>query len=175
MSQVKLTEAFQHYRLCLRDIWNRYFWSDSALRHADSADWFSKLKPILFEALVVEKLAKSAPSCDWDSIEAASLRFEVVPNNVSGAVSSALLIVLDSKPTGEKHWEANERVEVPSVRLRYLDFFDWNGFTTYVDVRYILVRIEDSVKYPQWVGKEGLVDVADCDIYWQEPSELLLN
>jgi len=41
-----LTEVFQHYRLALRAIWNRNFWSDADLRHSNSADHFARLKPL---------------------------------------------------------------------------------------------------------------------------------
>lgn len=172
-----LTEAFQHHRLSVRETWNRCFWADPALRHANSVEWFSKLKPVLFEALVVEKAAHLAPALHWENLETASLYFEVVPavHRIGTGSDSGSLIVLDSSPTGEKLAVAKEHVEASAVKLRYIDLFDWSGFTSYADLRYYLVRVDEFKGRPEWEGREALIDVAESEVYWREPAADLLT
>jgi hypothetical protein len=172
-----LTEVFQHYRLCVRETWNRCFWADPALRHANSVEWFSKLKPLLFEALVVEKAAYLAPGLHWENLATTKLYFEVVPavHRIATGSDAGALIILDSRPTGEKLVVAKEYVEASVVKLRFIDLFDWSGFTSYADLRYYLVSVDEFKAHPEWEGREALIDVAESEVYWREPTEESLS
>jgi hypothetical protein len=53
-----VTEVFEHYRLTVREIWNRAIWSDPELRSMSNVTGiFEKIRESLFEILVLEKLA----------------------------------------------------------------------------------------------------------------------
>src|SRR5579885_3513571 len=51
----RVTEMFQRYRMCLRQIWNGHVWSDPELQGWDAADRFEQLKPIVFRLIVEDR------------------------------------------------------------------------------------------------------------------------
>ena len=71
-----VTELFQGYRRCLRDIWNTHFWQHEHLRNWASLEIFKRLKPSIFQALVVENLHDSC-GCGPATMTGA---FYIVPN-----------------------------------------------------------------------------------------------
>jgi hypothetical protein len=58
-SDVKdVSNIFDHYRVSARAIWNTAFWPDPDFRNWDSIDQFHEIERLLFQELVLAKLAR---------------------------------------------------------------------------------------------------------------------
>jgi hypothetical protein len=161
-----VTDIFQLYRLSLREIWNRAFWSDPELRTWNSAHHFQALKPHLFRALVTEKLDRDA--CCLTGNAADGRRFYIVPSIPSAGddTRSAQVTILHEKPEGGWDWDRQVVLKSSEVTMMFVDFFDW-GLLGYRDLRYYLVKISHS-NTPELVGRAALVDVYDATVMTED-------
>src|SRR5581483_9521435 len=150
---VDVSDVFHQYRLALRDVWNRNFWSDPELRDWNSADYFETVKPLLFRGLVLEKLGQ-AGTCPHVEQPSDIAPFFVVPN-----AKSATVTVLK-----KSSWHRELRLTSAEITLRFRDFFDW-GALRYRDLRYYLVSIVACPPHPDVVGLDALVDVYQGDVF----------
>src|SRR5690348_17218241 len=66
-----VTDVFQKYRMCLRQIWNSYVWIDPELRNWDAADRFAQVKPLMYKLLIEDRFSGSQSGFD--------LSFALVP------------------------------------------------------------------------------------------------
>ena len=152
--QADVTEFFSEYRLLIRDIWNRYFWSDRGLRSWDTVEYFDRLRPLLFESFLAKKIRVKI-----DEQENTSLRFIVVPDipGPDEMVGSPIRISETEGPGSrwdqEPGWVARDDME-----LEFVDFFDW-GRLNYWDLQFYLVQIAQAGKHPHLVGRMALIAV----------------
>jgi hypothetical protein len=155
------TDEFQKYRLILRDIWNQYLWSEPEFRDWDMANHFESLRPTFFNELLGEKLRRRM------DIE----RDDPLTIYVAGAVTEGIrargtpIRISETLDRGSRCWtQPPGYVRRPEMLLKFLDFFDW-GICEYRDLRYFLVEIAASSKYPDLVCREALVDVDSAHVF----------
>src|SRR5690606_23448153 len=155
-----VTELFHQYRFALRDLWNRSIWADEELRNWNSVDHWNQVKPLLFRAIVLEKLDLVADTCLPASLPA-GLGIYVVPGSVGNATRRASIRLNPLDKAGRKTnlWNHPiDSVTAHDTRLRFVDFFDFSSLD-YLDIRYFLVNIEWSRDHKDIEGLDGLVDV----------------
>lgn len=163
-----VTEYVERYRLCLRHIWNSYFYIDPGLRHWDAVDSFKSLKLPLFRALV----------CDSVGLESRQhlfgKGFHVV---LTGDIKAYLPYMqvnsrVPSSPS-EGCWEVlkgpfdAEDLSQSTISLTLVDMFDWSQMR-YVDLRYYVVLIERFAAHPEKVGQHALIDVEYAKVFLDE-------
>ncbi len=160
-----VTEVFQHYRLTVREIWNRAIWSDPELRSmANIHGIFEKIRESLFEILVLEKLAiideRLAKDEPWEH------RFRVVPNMqfMGESYRVAMLQTLTRRQGGGIDGEAKIQVRDSGIALLFVEFFDWSNLS-YSDLSLVLVRIQDFPSRPELIGTEALVELNQVGIF----------
>ena len=153
-----VTETFQHYRLSLRDLWHRYIWSDPEIRHLSNIPGiFEKIKCLLFEALVLEKLSiedeRLATEKSWFG------RFHIIPNvpHMQEGYCSAKLLLLQIRSDGGINNDGELTVHSTDVVLLFVDYFDL-GNMDYSDLRYVQVRIHEFLARPELAGRDALID-----------------
>lgn len=158
-----VTELFQRYRQCLRDIWNTHFWGHSELRNWDSVSIFERLKPSIFQAIVLETLSDNC-SCAQSVTNG---MFQVVPSVPGPGGGSATHVVITKRdPLGGRSYVE----ELPALRsseatLRFVDVFDWSVMG-YLDLRYYVTRITKFASRPDLEGLEPLIDVCQAEVFW---------
>ena len=168
-SENNVTELFQEYRLILRDVWNRYFWSDHDLRSWDMVDHFNMIKGKFFESLLMYKVLVKI-----SSEQQSSARFIVVPSvpGPNGAKGCSIRIAETNNRTTTSRWDQEPAwIAASEMELEFVDFYDWNTFS-YINLQLYLVRIAESWKYPDLIGREALVgiDLADVVVRLVPPS-----
>jgi hypothetical protein len=155
-----VTDIAERYRGTLRHIWNACIWVDPNSRNWDSVYSFRELKLPLFKALVNGPLRLQSHEQTFGQ------GFEVAPRTTDGLSMIHVNTRVPSKPD-EGIWEVlNGPFRAEDVRLRPVDLFDWSPLC-YIDLRYFVVEIERLGRYPDKVGQHGLVDVAECLVFWE--------
>jgi hypothetical protein len=159
---VDATEEFQRYRLMLRNIWNSYVWSDPDLRDWDMVDQFNRLRPVLAESLLGEKLRRML-----DVEENAPIASVVVPAQVGigpRAGRTPIRISETLQTTGSRDWsQPPGTVGQRDMVMLFRDFFDW-GLIDYRDFQYFLIEILASVRFPEVIGREALIEVRSARV-----------
>ena len=160
-----VTELFQRYRLCLREIWNTYFWQHPELRNWESVTVFNRLKPSLFQALVLENLPEG---CACDPAPPAS--FQVVPNIQDNKGNRlATRVVVTTSEAGGRDWkEELPTLDASDATLRFVDIFEWSKLD-YMDLPYYLAEITAFAARPDLVGFEALIEVQQANVFWLKP------
>lgn len=162
---VDVSDLLQRYRLVLRSIWNEFFWLDPGLRVWDSVDRFEALKPQLFQSLIVDSIAERGCCQAGESESFDLLVVPAIPSTAGPKV--AFLKVLEST-TGGDVWSNETRVTDGELEMKFIDFFDW-ALLSCRDLRFIRVRIMNWTGKPEYVGRDGLVDVNEvaCVARWK--------
>ena len=147
-----------------RGVWNSAIWSDPELRWLSNIPTiFGKIKGLLFEALVLEKLAISderlANDEPWEN------RFQVVPNVpcMGETYRVASLTTLTRRTDGGINGDRQIQVRDSDVTLLFVDFFNW-GNIGYLDFSLILVRVVGFRSHPELIGSEALIEVSSASI-----------
>jgi hypothetical protein len=163
-----VTELFQRYRQCLREIWNAHFWQHSELRNWDSVTVFERLKPCIFRALVLESLAEG---CCIQSPPVGT--FLVVPNipDNSGDRLATHVVVTKREGAGRSWVEEILALRASDAALRFVDVFDWS-MMGYVDFRYYVAEISGFTARPELNGAEVLIDVYQADVFRSSVTEV---
>jgi hypothetical protein len=158
-----VTEIFQRYRQCLRDIWNVYFWRDPDRRNWNSVSVFERLKPCIFHTLVFESLADRC-ACEPSHVAG---RFEIVPNmpDSEGARLATHVIVTKKEREGRSWKEELVTLKASEVTLDFVDVFDWT-MMGYVDFRYYVAKIVRLENRSDLVGFEALIEVSQAEVIW---------
>ncbi len=161
-----VTELFQRYRQCLREIWNTHFWQHSKLRNWDSVTVFERLKPSIFQALVLSNLAEGC-ACEEAPPQGSFLVVPNVPDNRGNRLATHVVV---TKPEGGGRSWSEELLSLGAsdATLRFVDVFDWS-MMGYVDLRYYVAEISDFAARPDLNGQEILIDVCQADIFWTKP------
>jgi hypothetical protein len=164
MMKRNVTEIFQQYRLSLRDVWNAHFWRLPALRTWDSVEQFERLKPHLFQALVVSRLEEGCCAVSHGTAE-----FCVVPcvPDENGSAVATHVIVLNQEKSGYSWDQEILTLSALEATLRFVDFFEWS-MMAYVDLRYYLVEITSFASRTDLLGRRALVDVHQADVFTRE-------
>lgn len=165
--RVNITDRFLDFREAVRHLWNVYF-RDHALREQDwdLRDAFSEAYVALFEAMVMHHLPVGAlPIAHlWDPDTTVLNCYEVAGR--SGDLP--LMIARDSPCQG--YWDHPvSSVPSSSVDLRLISLFDWDTLG-YRDFRYLRVRLCQADN-ADLVGRDALIDFADCDIFFRSDEE----
>ena len=157
-----VTDLFDRYRLCLREIWNTYFWQHAEFRTWDSVDVFRRLKPNIFQALVLEVLECTSPN------------FLVVPKIPDNSGNLLATHVVVTKPdAGGRSWaEELQTLRSSDATLHYVDVFEWS-MMRYVDFPHYVAHISAFATRPDLVGREVLIDVHQVEILveWAEAKK----
>jgi len=158
-----VTELFQQYRLCLREIWNTRYWQNTDLRNWDSVARFNRLKPSIFQAIVIEGLSESC-GCEASKIIDGFQVVPDVPDNRGHHLATN--VVVTTTENGGRNWIATlDQLASSDVTLRFIDIFDWS-MMGYVDLRYYVAEIADFPARPDLHGKEALIDVYQARVFW---------
>lgn len=164
-----VTELFQRYRQCLREIWNTHFWQYEELRHWDSVTVFERLKPSIFRALVLETLAEGCACGDAPPPNGNFLVVPNVPDNRGNRLASHVIVTKSGGGGGRSWAEELLTLQASEATLRFVDVFDWS-MMGYVDLRYI-AEITEFPSRPDLAGRQVLIDVCQADIVWSSTAE----
>jgi hypothetical protein len=155
---VIVTNLFQQYRIAARSNWNLFFRSDPDLVNWDLRDHFERIKKLLFEALVLQRL----------SLDAGKARFRVVPS-----VKDGVPIKIEQPREGDRnhYWDHPiQRLRPSEAALEFLDYFDWDALGS-LDFKYIRVRIREFPTQPHLVGREALLEPEYAEIFVDGTTE----
>src|SRR5579863_5590178 len=116
-----VTGSFLLYRNSARSVWNVAFWPYEALRNWDSRDHFVKIRRILFEAIVLDRVNRQVPQ-----------RFLVIPR----ADQIPIMIEQPREHDRNRYWDAPvTHLRREAAVLEFIDFFDWDQLGL-LDFRY---------------------------------------
>ena len=170
-----VTEVFEHYRLTVRELWNRAIWSDPDLRWMSNVPGiFEKIRESLFEILVLEKLAVSdkrlAKGEPWKN------RFRVVPNTefMGASYRVATLRTLTRRQGGGIDGGAKIQIRDSEVTLLFSEFFNWSNMC-YLDLSLVLVAIQDFPSRPQLIRTEGLIELSQVAIFLTDDTQTIIG
>jgi hypothetical protein len=162
-----VTEELEQYRQCLRDIWNRYLWSDSAFRDWDMVDHFNAIRPVLLSNLLREKVRRTA---NLNSHIQPELFVRPSVADQSGLGGAAIRISETAASQVSRDWiQAPSYIRGSDMLLRFIDFFDWDQ-ANFRNLEYFLVAISHSARYPQLVGREALIRTSDARVIVGQPG-----
>lgn len=156
------TELFLRYREVARLVWNLGLWPNVKLREFDSIDVYREAMARLFEAMVVLALGYQG------RIEHDDSPGEIANFRVSANQSNVRLQVDKNRPGDSSHVWGDPIVFINSqpeaYQLKFLRFFDWNelGLRDFRFLEVIIQRLNDRTDL---VGRQALVEVADCSIW----------
>ena len=167
-----ITDRFQDFREAVRNLWNVHFRGE-ALPAQDwtRQDWnlrdaFSDAYVALFKAMVTYRLPRGAPPIAhlWDAGKTVLDCY-----HVTGRFDELDLMIARDRPASG-YWDYPiKRAGTSTVDLRLISLFDWDtlGFR---DFRYLRIRIV-TADNPALVGRDALVEVADCRIIYHPVEE----
>jgi hypothetical protein len=162
MPTTDVTEAFDHYRVAARSVWNTAFWPYAELRSWDARDQFRKVKELLFEALVIRRLCEGQRSAEAHALSGSV--FRVVPRHPGVRVP-----IMISKPRAgdrNQYWDDPvNQVSESDAELEFLDYFDWDELST-VDFQYYRIRITAFPAQAHLVGREALLEHQNGRVLW---------
>jgi hypothetical protein len=139
--------VFDHYRISARAVWNTAFWPDQDFRNWDSIEQFQEIEKLLFQELVLGKLAREWPL--QNLFDAAIPFFCIVPSHGHG---SPIMIQNPRPGAPSGYWDHPVNLLRPSdAELHFIAFFDWN-LMDYIDLRYYRVRIASFDAHPELVA-----------------------
>ena len=145
--------VFDHYRISARAIWNTAFWPDQHFRNWDSIEQFQEIEKLLFQELVLGKLAREWPLKNL--FDDAIPFFRIVPSHVHGAP----IMIQNPRPGALRgYWDDPVNLLRPDqAELHFISYFDWN-LMDYIDLRYYRVKIASFDAHSELVGREALIE-----------------
>jgi hypothetical protein len=155
MAMRDVTELFNAYRECARNLWNVYL-----SRRTDigaSLDAFGQIREVLFDALVTDELCEEGK-------DRSSLVLRVVPER------SLILIQRPSGPGQASYWDEEKDMIVgpEDIKLAFLDYFDFAQIPIQ-DFRYYRCKVLSFPSHPNYEGREALLEVSGARIIHEKP------
>ncbi len=125
-----ITEIFCQYRECARHIWNQYF---RFLQ--DGLDCFYNVQNELFDSLVLVQIG----IFDWHRNSDEPLNRVLLAPNPN---LESLQLYFDQSSDQIMHTYKVETISVSSLKLAFIDFFDWDeqGFRDFTFVRAMVLE-----------------------------------
>lgn len=171
-SLIDVTDIFQDYRTCCRDIWNLY------LQRGDSIDaWvlledFKNAKAILFKLIVYNRsLARVEQHIGCGD----GLEFLVVPSVHSsfGSPGAPIRISEVDGPRGGSFWNQDPKyVRADEITLSYIDICDW-GDTKFRDMSLYRVEILEMLGHPELKNRHAMLEASYVNIVAKPRHERL--
>ena len=160
-SDVKdVSSIFDHYRMSARAVWNTAFWPDQDFRNWDSIEQFHEIEKLLFQELVLAKVAREWPL--QNLFENAIPFFRVVPSHVHGTP----IMIQNPRPgapTG--YWDDPVNLLKPGqAELLFIAYFDWNQMD-YIDLRYYRAQIASFDAHSELVGRDALIERQNAAVH----------
>ena len=157
---IDVNAEFDDHRLLAREIWNKGFRTCSGLRDLDGYDSYTRIKAVLYNELVSERLSRRL-ELDGDERD----RFLVVPN---GTEEMPIMIHQPRPNDTCRYWDHPiRRVRSRDIRRAFIDFFDWDVMS-YVDFRYYRVRIVTFSAHDDLTGREAPVQHEHARVFFTE-------
>lgn len=157
MAMRDVTELMNAYRECARNLWNVYLSRRTDI--GTSLDAFGQIRETLFDALVVDELCEEGK-------ERTSLILKVIPQR------SLILIQRLSGPGEAGYWDQEKDMVVGpgDITLAFLDYFDFAQIPIQ-DFRYYRCRVLSFPNYPNYEGREALLEVSGGKVFHETPDE----
>lgn len=163
---IEISEKLNIYRECARNIWNNYFLRQMTKHNEfDLKDEFDDLCVMLFSSLILHPLGcisyRKPPS--YKPYPKPLNFLVVVPSAKSGV---PILVNRDSRRSG--YWDYPVDFVIPSeVELRFIDCYDFGQYQ-FRDFEYYAVRIVNSTKHKDIIGRDALIEPTCAKIYFDK-------
>lgn len=155
-----VSSIFDHYRISARAVWNTAFWPDPDFRNWDSIGQFHEIEKLLFQELVLAKVARKWPL--QKLFENAIPFFRVVPSHVQGTP----IMIQNPRPGAPRgYWDDPvNRLKPGQAELHFVSYFDWNQMD-YIDLRYYRAKIASFDAHSELIGREALIECQNAAIH----------
>ena len=162
---IDVTELMQRYRHVVLAIWNQGLWREPRLRDSRTWYYFKDVRELLFDAMVYIQLAELSGVADPDDM-VSQFPLLVVPRDKT----SVPVMISRPGPRGESGmWDDPVRmISAEGTRLRFIEYFDWDQ-DNYISFQYYLVTIETFGEHPEVEGRQALLDVQHCNVFFPGP------
>jgi hypothetical protein len=159
-----ITDLMNGYRECSRNIWNVYFAKRAQESPGCFIDHFDEIRRLLFESLVLDELRYEDEAAGSD-LPPPALR--VVPEN-----RVRLFIKAQSDPGRGSYWGDGGEIFVgpEDISLAYVDYFDFSNISLR-DFRFYLCKILRFPGYPEYEGREALIEALEGRVFHDEEAE----
>jgi hypothetical protein len=160
------TDLFLHYREIARLTWNLGFWPMAALREYECLDSYQTALARLFEGMIIFPIGRedkvTNPFSPGDSLD-----FTVV------VTSRETEWFIERNPAERPStvWKNADLVLNPNkYRFRFVSFFDWTQLAIR-DFKYLRVKVDRMDDRIEYVNREALIEIADCEIFFVDGTE----
>jgi|SRR5437016_682255 len=151
-----------------RLVWNLGFWPNPELRIEECVFSFEEAMARLFEGMILLPLGSDQRLQEWPRGFGRILRFVAV---VTSPVGAELHVGKGIPGQPGRLWgDPIVPVESNDCDLRFMSFFDWDQLAPR-EYRWMEVRIERFDNRPDLVGKDALVELSKCSIWFEDESE----
>lgn len=166
--KIEITHLMNRYRECVRHIWNLFF-LELLTEEAqwDISDEFDEICVKLFSSLVLNPMGclslKKSSSYERSPIPLPCL--SVVPSSELG---SASIHINTEKEKASGYWNYPfDTIKSTDVALCFIDCFDFDKLG-YKNLEYYMVRIVDSSKNSDIIGRNALIRANCTQIFFEE-------
>lgn len=151
-----VTELFNAYCECARNVWNVYLSRRSDI--GTSLDAFGEIRDVLFDALVTDELCEEGK-------DRSSLALRVVPERA--------LILINRSTSSSGYWDQEKDMVVGprDITLAFLDYFDFSQIPIQ-DFRFYRCKVLSFPNHPDYEGREALLEVSGANrVFHETPDE----
>lgn len=156
MAMRDVTELFNAYRECARNVWNVYLSRRTDI--SASLDAFGQIRDVLFDALVTDELCEEGE-------DRSSIALRVVPERS--------LILINRSTASSGYWDQEKDMVVGprDITLAYLDYFDFSQIPIQ-DFRFYRCKVLKFPSHPDYEGREALLEVSPANrVFHESPDE----
>ena len=161
-----VTHMLDHYRCCVRTLWNNYFTGHQTFRADwDVSDEFEDICVQIFNTLVLNSIGKSQErkSPKYKELPTELSFFHVIPSVVKGVP-----IQINREKHKFTYWDHPLTLIRPGeADMRFVDFFNFNT-AGLRDYEYCRVRIVASSIYSDIVGRNALLEYKDVTVLFDD-------
>jgi len=162
-----ITSSMNVYRECVRSIWNVHFMNQKSEIIYDLKDNFDDICAMLFSALVLKNIG-----CELFEKAKAYQRTQkqldcliVTPISESGV---PIMVNREIPPSG--YWDYPvDMIKPGDVDMRFIDCFDFGQYQ-FREFEYLQVRIVDSKKNPDLVGRDALIKATHAQVFYSKKN-----
>ena len=157
-----INHLLMRYRECARSMWNVYFMDQGSHVDWELCDEYEEICGRLFDSLVLNCLGRSAKkSRSFDQSPEFMPFLRVVPS-----VTSGVRIYINREKKSSPYWDHPITIIQPNdADMRFIDFFDFAKLDVR-DFRYIRVRIINSTRDADLIGRDGLIECNDVTVFF---------